>query len=368
MFLKNLQGKIVLSNDSLVKLVGAKSKKDLIGKNISQLMDEKDALKINAALDKLNGFNFIKDEIEIYSKNGKKYFYDLKVIKISLFEIIKETFILGVAIDITEIKSLNLHLEDLVKKEVKKRVLFETALIHHSKIVEIDNMIDNMILQWKQPLNIIKIISSSNSFKIENNLSNQKELEKSFDEISKQIDILNLISDDFSKFFSSSKNKENFFVKDVVITIERLLEQRFKQQNIKIEKDIDKDAYLYGYESQMGQVLLNILNNCIEDFNNNIESNKIKISSFIQGDETLIIISSNGKTLTQDEITNKIFSQLFTSEESDNKLGLSISKTIIENEFHGKIEAYNKDDKIHFKIIIQKKDHIIIRIQNEIIF
>lgn len=93
------------------------------------------------------------------------------------------------------------------------------------------------------------------------------------------------------------------------------------------------DACIFGEETQMKQVLTNILKNAIESISQN---GKIGITSTItQDDFVMIKIADNGVGMDEETLQN-IFSPFFTTKEKGTGLGMMISEKII-TEHGGKI-------------------------------
>ncbi|MFJ7970546.1 ATP-binding protein [Psychrobacillus sp. NPDC096389] len=86
------------------------------------------------------------------------------------------------------------------------------------------------------------------------------------------------------------------------------------------------DAYIFGEETQMKQVLTNIIKNAIEAIT---ENGKIKICSTIEQENIVLIkITDNGVGMDEETLQN-IFSPFFTTKEKGTGLGMMISEKII---------------------------------------
>ncbi len=108
-----------------------------------------------------------------------------------------------------------------------------------------------------------------------------------------------------------------------------------------------------GYPNELVQVLLNLINNAKEafeeSFNKKIEE-FIKIFSYKIDNKCLIIVEDNAGGIPE-EIKDKIFEPYFSTKGNVGVgLGLYISKLLIEKHMNGKIYLENTDKGARFVI------------------
>ncbi|WP_421716197.1 ATP-binding protein [Arcobacter arenosus] len=352
-FFKDVSRKFVVVNDAMLKILGAKNKNEVIGKRIEDLLESKYANTFKKNIDKALEYGRSEEEIEFIDTNSKRHFFDTKLIKISLLGKLNKVYILGIAIDITQLKSLNQQLENVVDNEIKKRISLEKDLIQKSKMAEIGNLLANLIHQWKNPLNIIKVISSGARLNIEANNINIKEIDSHFKQIDTQVEIMVQISNDFKNFFNPNEKASKFIIKKVFESITNILSTRLKHNEIEIVYDFDETLYMEGYTNNFAQVILSILNNAIDEFERNkVNEKKIFIKAF-KGDSIVIEIIDNAGKIDESLLPNKLFEEYETTKKGNNLgQGLPICRKIIEESFSGRITAYNINNNAVFKIEI----------------
>ncbi|TLP40821.1 ATP-binding protein [Arcobacter arenosus] len=352
-FFKDVSRKFVVVNDAMLKILGAKNKNEVIGKRIEDLLESKYANTFKKNIDKALEYGRSEEEIEFIDTNSKRHFFDTKLIKISLLGKLNKVYILGIAIDITQLKSLNQQLENVVDNEIKKRISLEKDLIQKSKMAEIGNLLANLIHQWKNPLNIIKVISSGARLNIEANNINIKEIDSHFKQIDTQVEIMVQISNDFKNFFNPNEKASKFIIKNVFESITNILSTRLKHNEIEIVYDLDDTLYMEGYTNNFAQVILSILNNAIDEFERNkVNEKKIFIKAF-KGDSIVIEIIDNAGKIDESLLPNKLFEEYETTKKGNNLgQGLPICRKIIEESFSGRITAYNINNNAVFKIEI----------------
>lgn len=141
----------------------------------------------------------------------------------------------------------------------------------------------------------------------------------------------------------SGDPKELVCIFDIFRDTLSLCETRMKNKGIELIKDynLDNEILIQCHEAQVGQVILNLLNNSI-DAVENLEEKWIKLSiRSVPGDILQVEISDSGKGISKD-IQRKIMSPFFTTKPTGKGtgLGLSISKSIAEQ--HGGRLFYNE--------------------------
>jgi C4-dicarboxylate-specific signal transduction histidine kinase len=106
-----------------------------------------------------------------------------------------------------------------------------------------------------------------------------------------------------------------------------------------------------SYRSEYAQVLMNILNNARDALvKRNASEPRILMSSFTEGDKTVVTITDNAEGIAED-IMDKLFDPYFTTKGPDKGtgIGLFMSKTIIEN-MGGRLTALNTGQGAEFRM------------------
>ena len=118
---------------------------------------------------------------------------------------------LKLATAMNEIEQINLTLNERVQEQIKQIREKDQIIIQNSKINAIASVIDILALQWKKPLDKIKLYLQSLDFKIRN--IDELKTDDIFDNTIKQVDKLDEIMYDFHKFFSHENHKEDVNIK-----------------------------------------------------------------------------------------------------------------------------------------------------------
>lgn len=359
--LKDSKGLFLLVNDSLVKLYGFTSKEQLIGKKSYDFIDKHlphTSKQRDIDVLKKQKIKFVDT---IILKNNKKLYYDTRIIKLSFLGLFNKTYILSIAIDITAMKTLNHKLEDKVSEELEKRLRTEKLLTEKAKLAEMGNMIDNIIHQWKQPLSIIKVTSQALELNLEMHNLTEEQRKNYIQTISENVDFMSETANDFRNFLSPDKTKSEFVIHDCINKILKILFFRFKKNSVELKNNVPKELKVYGYKSELCQVILNILNNALDQFlvNKEISENKeIIIEAILEEKYILLEISDNAGGIEKNDLS-KVFDDRFTTKKDKGTgIGLTISKRIIQDSFDGDITVKNKDNGASFIIKIAKESTI----------
>jgi len=254
------------------------------------------------------------------------------------------------------LESINKSLEKKIKDEVNIRINIEKKLIQQSKKAEISNMLNNIIDQYKEPLNIISLLNSSSKVNVELENIDKKNLLKNLKEVQEKIDLMSKNLNDFGNFFSSKNDQEDFIIKKSIDKIVRLLSSKFESTDVNLQNNTTKDIIIKGIASEFEQVILNILNNALDVFTNKKMKNKklISINTTQTKKNIKVKIQDNGGGIPKELLPNKIFTEYISTKEDGTGVGLSICKKIIQESFDGEIEVYNDNDGAVFLITLNK--------------
>jgi signal transduction histidine kinase len=255
-----------------------------------------------------------------------------------------------VADALNQLKSLNENLEQRVEAEVRKNLEQERILVHQSRLAAMGEMIGNIAHQWRQPLNALGLLL--------NNIQDADEfgeLDSAYisESVAKGRQLINKMSstiDDFRNFFKPNKEKTSFSLKKAVHETLEILSASFRNNNITVHIEGEKDVVAYGFPNEFFQVMLNILNNAKDAMlANGVRRGEIHVVIAHRDGQAEVTIRDNAGGIPE-HILPKIFDPYFTTREKGTGIGLYMSKMIIENNMEGRLEARNCEGGAEFLI------------------
>jgi len=226
--------------------------------------------------------------------------------------------------------------EDILKKQEK--ILFE-----QSKMVDMGEMVGNIAHQWRQPLSIISTAATGMIMEKEYGILRDESIIKNCNSINDNAQYLSQTIEDFKNFIKGESSKRSFYLKDTINSFLHLVSGKLKNNNITILLDLNEDIKIDGYENQLIQCLMNIVNNSKDALLENTEEFRlIFISTTIFNDEITIIIKDNAKGIPKDALPY-IFEPYFTTKTQSQGTGLGLHMTynLIVDGMNGKINAKN---------------------------
>jgi len=340
-YYKDMQGMFIRCNASFSTLLG-RSKQDIIGKSAYEFFPKIVADK-HKKIDKniMNTLNPNEDEVYLIQPNGNILYFILS-------------------------KAVSLHANGevagivCIMNDITQRIKEKEFLIQQSKFAEMGEMIASIAHQWNEPL-------------VELSAQIQKmQLYYSMDKIDKnkmthfvndsmvQIQYMSETLSDFRNFLKPSIMKKDFGIKKALREIFDIVGKQIFYFNIKVNfnyEKIEDEMIIYGFENEMKQVLLNIINNAknkIVKINEKKDlKGEISISLLSSVSYNTIEIKDNAGAINKN-IMGKLFEPFFTTKINGTGFGLYMAKIIIEDKMHGKIFARNEDKHAIFTIQIPK--------------
>lgn len=231
---------------------------------------------------------------------------------------------------------------------------YEDMLLQQSKLAQSGEMIANITHQFRQPLNNISYILINIKKRFENEKLDQSYFDKKVNQANEQLQFLSTTIDHFKEFYTPSKQKEPFFLKEALDSSITILSAELKTRNITltIQYHINDDIKIDGIKNELSQVILAILSNA-SDALKDIEEPYINILIDANDAEIIISISNNGKQIEKKNI-NKIFNPYFSTKEEGTGIGLYLSKMILTRSFDGNLEVENNDKGVKFTLMFDK--------------
>ena len=231
----------------------------------------------------------------------------------------------------------------------------DKVLIHQSKMATMGEMIGVISHQLKQPLNILSLYCCNVKSNFDLNELDEKFVNEFSKNTNEQIKFLSDTIDNFRDFFNPDKQKINFSIKDAIARSLRLLGNQFEVNQIKLNLEL-RDEFVYGIETELEQVILNIINNAIDVFKErDIKNKELDIIVLSKKSYTILIIEDNAGGVKEVNL-EKIFDPYYTTKSTGTGTGLYMVKLVIKNSFAGDLKVNNTETGLRYIIALPQKN------------
>lgn len=308
-----------------------------------------------------------KDSVEVVLKLKHSYlllFYQKSDEIYKIYEMLcgftrKINFAISACDGVKKLEELNEELDSRVKDSIKKLREQEQMLLVQSKSATMGEMLEMIAHQWRQPLTSISMIANNILFTlIVDDELDSKYIQKELNDINAQIKYLSDTIDDFRGFFKGSKTKESFSVLEIINKSISLLRSQLEQSSIDIEVVNNlNNIFISSYKSEFVQILLNLLNNSKEAFEDkDIKDKKITITIEARDDMMVIKVLDNAGGIN-DEVLPNIFQPYFSTKKQKNGtgLGLYMVKVIVNRYLNGSIFVSSNNQTTEFSIVVPQE-------------
>ena len=235
-----------------------------------------------------------------------------------------------------------------IAKDITQRKILESQ----SKLASMGEMIGNIAHQWRQPLSVISTISSGIKVKSEFDQLELSTVLSDMDNIIKQTQYLSRTIDDFRNFIKNTNTKEK---KNILSTIEKtlsIINSSIVNNNITLISKLEDDAIIDGFENQLIQAIINIINNAKDALNERIkDDDKFIFIETKKINDTLVLSIKDNAGGIPAKVIDKIFEPYFTTKHQSigTGIGLSITHQIITKHHHARIDVQNTTYKYENK-------------------
>ena len=296
-----------------------------IKKSFKKALKSGDKWKGSLIFKKKNGFNFY---VEILINPVTNKYGDLTGFDAVMMDITGEVLLA---------KSKDNLQRQILDNEEKLKIMVET--------------IRTVAHEWRQPLNVISLASQNLLFELEfDNDINIEDMKQTLNNIQAKTQELSNVIASFQQIIELKGSKKRRSIKDIINEAMRMADLSEDEEEI-IEEYLTTET-IKTYPKELASALSAILKNAKEKIMNK-EKGYIKIKTFIDDRDNLVIEIINNGGKIPDDIKDKIYLPYFSTKEERNGVGLGLymAKTIIELHLKGQIGFENLDeDKVKFFI------------------
>ncbi len=247
-------------------------------------------------------------------------------------------------------RSLEIASEEM-REALRKNEEQSKRMIEQSRLATMGEMTSMIAHQWRQPLNVISLTATDLKLKLLMGDGDKKIVAEGLDKIVSYVRHMSETVEDFRTFFKSGKKREITSFKEIVESIEGIIETSTKNRSIDITYTFNGVCRFKSYPNELKQVVLNLVKNAEDVLSERgVENPCIEIVSWCDKSGRYLEVRDNGGGVSPD-ILEKIFEPDFSTKEEDGTgIGLYMSKVIIEEHCGGKLKVRNGEKGAIFTI------------------
>lgn len=255
---------------------------------------------------------------------------------------------------------LNTALIPMLHTQLERLHYIETLKFraHNSGLVESLNVVAH---QWRQPINLISMeaINLSIQSALDGHVSAES-IQQSIQIISDQTQRMSSILKSVLNMGKTHRGNESFSINEMMDRIEFFFTEQLQRHRIELHfVRLDQDTSLLGYQTDMEEVLANLISNAKDAFGTSSanESRRIDLEASGTPETVVLLLRDNAGGIPQ-ELREKIFEPHFSTKNEGEGfgIGLHIARTIIEQEFKGSLALSVEGGETLFTITVPRSD------------
>lgn len=211
------------------------------------------------------------------------------------------------------------------------------------RLASIGEIVSDISHQFKQPLNIIMILSSEIKFLVDSNANTDKKIIKdNIKKIQSSIEEMNYSVETFRELLIERKKIQIFGLKKELKALVKL-HQTLKNNSVKVLFEIDDDIRVENYKNFLLQSVLNIINNANDELIKIPKENRFLLFKASKEDKNILLEIIDSAGGIPKKIINEVFDSKISTKLNANGtgLGLNITKKFINEEMKSDIKVEN---------------------------
>ncbi|QOY55302.1 FIST C-terminal domain-containing protein [Candidatus Sulfurimonas marisnigri] len=244
--------------------------------------------------------------------------------------------------------------EDSVNEKLQKSKEKEKNKFQNNKLMQMGEMIGMIAHQWRQPLNAISATGINLSLLSSMGMLEPQKIQESSEFIQDQCQNMSQTIDTFMNFVKPAKESKPFRLSHTIEAIIQIMGTQLTNHSIHVDvKVTNENISMVGYEDLLEQVIINILANARDAFEDIESADKfINITIDMKENIPIIVIEDNAGGIPE-EIRDKIFNPYFTTKEQGKGtgIGLYMSMDIMKKSFNGDLIYTATQNGSSFEIV-----------------
>lgn len=238
---------------------------------------------------------------------------------------------------------------------------YNTAITRSSYQKSVLDTLQIVAHQWRQPINLISM-EAINMMVLANidKTVKSSEVLKSSEFISQQVSRMSDILKSILNMGKDERIKQLFTVHELIDSIKVFFSEQFQKEEIDLVIDIvDEEIQIYGFKTDIEEVLMNLINNARDAYiGNHMEGKKtITFKALIDNGSYLFCVRDEAGGIPE-EIRKKIFEPKFSTKDKGVGfgIGLHFAQLTIEKEFGGSLTLQSYPNGSEFQVRLPQND------------
>lgn len=248
-----------------------------------------------------------------------------------------------------ELARYKYELTNLVKQETEVHLRNEKMLQQQAKMAAMGEMMDAVAHQWKQPLNALSMLGQLLQMDFQEGNVDAAYIDNMLKDTNEQIDHMISTLTEFRTFFRPDKEPEPFGLKRCIQTVMLLMKDELMRNQIEVRIESEKEVIINGIENEFKHLILNIINNAKDAFNERERKQRAIFIRFYEEDGSIILQIEDNAGGIPDEIIKDIFKPNITSKQDGTGIGLYMSAQIAQK-LNGQLFVANTERGAEFTL------------------
>lgn len=263
---------------------------------------------------------------------------------------------------------VNDTLEQRVAEKIEEIHHKELLLQQQSRLAQMGEMISMIAHQWRQPLSATSGATMAVQTKIRlkkydlENLDEREKfeiyLDKKLKDIQRYVKVMTETIDDFRNFFKKERTQVYTDINGPIEKALQIIMPHLKIKDIVVVKQLDSMHHIPVYPSEVMQVIINLLKNAADAYDEKGPGDKKIIIHTYDSDKEVKVTLCDHAGGVPAAISERIFDPYFSTklEKNGTGLGLYMSKMIIEDHHHGTLTLNDQEDGACFVLSFKIND------------